>query len=120
MNNISAGLFPWPARPSLRRCPPGCSRIRTSRHSDYAMLMRFPGHWLPHIAGRALRGRTGETFLSTGGHNMAEARKVFEQEIANVEQQIRVLRQRREHLRALLGTYSQPPSSPAAAVASTA
>ena len=51
---------------------------------------------------------------------MAEARKVFEQEIANVEQQIRVLRQRREHLRALLGTYSQPASSPAAAVASTA
>ena len=49
---------------------------------------------------------------------MAEARKVFEQEIANVEQQIRVLRQRREHLRALLGTYSQPASSPAAAVAS--
>jgi len=46
---------------------------------------------------------------------MAEARKVFEQEIANVEQQIRVLRQRREHLRALLGTYSQPASSPAAA-----
>src|SRR5437764_7386473 len=79
------------------------------------MLMRFPGHWLPHIAGWALCGQTGETFLSIGGHNMAEARKVFEQEIANVEQQIRVLRQRREHLRALLGTYSQPASSPAAA-----
>jgi len=51
---------------------------------------------------------------------MAEARKVFEQEIAKVEQQIRVLRQRREHLRALLSTYSQPASSHTAAVASTA